>query len=68
MSSKRPSVSSFQGEKSSKRYHAYDSAKVNDILTLIDDELSILDKSMYVQRNQHRRTCYYKSMENVQFE
>lgn len=65
MSLKRDQVGLSSIQSGSKRYHAYDSARVNDILSLMHDELSLLNKVMYVQRNQHRRTRYYKSMENV---
>ena len=51
----------------SKRYENYDSAKIRDILTLLEDELAILDKVMYTQRNQHRNCIYYRSMKTVGF-
>lgn len=67
MSLKR-SVSSNSTSKNLKiRYHSYDTTKVNNILSLLHEELTVLDKVMYIQRNQHRRACYYKSMQNVLF-
>lgn len=67
MSLKRSVLSNSTSKNIKIRYHSYDTNKVNNILSLLHEELTVLDKVMYVQRNQHRRACYYKSMQNVLF-
>ena len=57
------SVSSAGAKKQTK----YDFSKATDVLILMNDELAVLDKVMYTQRNQHRNCIYYRSMKKVCF-
>ena len=55
----------FSPHSDGKRVCHRDVTKAYSILALISDEVEIMEKIMYSQRNTHRRTHYYKSVENV---
>lgn len=48
-----------------KRTCNFDTKRSYEILQLLDEELNIIEKILYVSRNQHRGCIYYKSMSNV---
>lgn len=54
-----------KSEVRSKRTCNFDTKRSYEILQLLDEELNIIEKILYVSRNQHRGCIYYKSMSNV---
>lgn len=54
-----------QGPSLKKRCKVQDLVKAKDILVMLEDELAVLDKVMYTQRNQHRNCIYYRAMKKV---
>ena len=53
---------------SSKRTCNFDTKRGYEILQLLGEELNIVERILYVSRNQHRGCIYFKSMSNVSAE
>ena len=68
MSVKRSAASSSPFSSSAqKRLRNYDLHKLNSILSLLSDEVDLVEKILYAQRNAHRRGSYFKSITNVSY-
>ncbi|KAK8833359.1 hypothetical protein WA577_000324, partial [Blastocystis sp. JDR] len=48
-----------------KRLRNYDLHKLNSILSLLSDEVDLVEKVLYAQRNPHHRSSYFKSATNL---
>lgn len=63
MNKKRSTHSNGVGN--AKRACNFDTRHGYEILKMLEDEIGIVERILYVSRNQHRGCMYFKSMSNV---
>ena len=55
----------MKGAENAKRVCNFDTRHAYEIVKMLEDEFGIVERILYVSRNQHRGCIYYKSMSNV---
>ena len=57
--------SHLNGSANGKRVCNFDTRHGYEILKMLEEEIGIVERILYVSRNQHRGCIYFKSMSNV---
>lgn len=57
--------SHLNGSGNGKRVCNFDTRHGYEILKMLEEEIGIVERILYVSRNQHRGCVYFKSMSNV---